>query len=817
MIDYKNPKKVLINLTKRYLKQNKLLNYFAILAIILTCILFTCLFNVFMTINSSIKEQAIEESGTRYSGSFDYLTFDEIETLNQSKYIKKSDYINNLGNVENIELNKNFSTTIFYFSPECFEEYRSIKINNMVGKYPEKNNEVMLSTTVLKQLGIASKIGEDIELNISFQDHLFKEKFVLSGYYEYNKFEDLQYVFLSDNFKNTTNIYNGQSIFFLLVDLKNNLNLAEKFEDIINESGYNKNENERITYSINPAYSKFLFMDIGTLSIIFLFVIFIILSGYLIIYNIFNISILNQVKFYGLLNTVGFTSKQIKAFILKQGLYLTGIALPIGMLLGYLIGNILLSYVMKITEINLQINPNIYIFIFSGLFTAITVYLSLISPAKHANKLSSIDAVKVNGTSISRRGNINKKLTIVHLAKLNILKNRKQFGILILSLSLMPILLNLVITFVSSFDYDRYMSRFVTSDFVVAHYNYFNSKYDSNSVVDDKLINYIDNMDIVESGAIYCDKVYGRSYEGNSFERVREDVFSTKYNNTEYDIEMYGYDEFPLSKFEVINGKLDNDLLKTGNYIIEIIEVDDYNQPDFNTMRFKVGDRIDLYYNNEYVKTVTVLAQVKKIQAYAELVGTLDFIAELALPSEEYLKLAPIPHKMSYVFNVPQTELNKIDIKLTEYISNVNESMKFKSKLDYKKQYHEAKNSFLIPGIFGAILVGFIGIFNFINVIITSIISRKEEFIVLNKIGMTGNQLKNMLLVEEILYTFFSSITFVILSCIVNLSALKYIIDHLWLTKYHFNFISLFACIPIYLIISLVIPLIVKKISINKI
>lgn len=816
MIIYNKPNVVLRKLTQRYLKENKLLNIFSIIGIVLTCILFTCLFSVLINMNNSMQEQLIKAAGSRASGTFDILTLNEMEVLSQNKNIKSSRYSSYRGDVKNEKLNKTFTTSMYYYSPELFKEYKDINTSNIVGNYPEKNNEVMLSTTVLKQLSIEPQVGANIELEFSFLDQTYNKTFILSGYYENEKFQDLQIVFLSENYIEGIHISDRESTYHLYVDMNNNSNLEEKFEKVISESGLEKDAYTTIKYSINPAYSKYMFWNAETIIAAILLILFIIWSGYLIIYNIFNISVLNNIRFYGLLKNIGFTSKQIKVFIIKQGLYLTIIGLPIGLILGYLLGYILLPIIIKITSIDLQIKLNIYIFVFASLFTIITVYLSLISPAKYANKLTSAEAMKVNGSTKGRKHKKNSSFNLYHLAKINILRNKKQFIVLILSLTLMPITLNMVLTFVGSLNYDKFMSKYITTDFVAANYSYFRGDYDSNTTINEAFIDYINQLDLEEAGAIYHNKSYGRIYELNGFKREREDIFTTKYSDIDYDIMMYAYDEFPLSKFEVINGELDSKLLKTGNYIIEIIKVDDYGQPDYNTMRFKVGDKIDINYNNEYIKSYIVLAQVKEIETFAEPVGTTEYIAELALPSEEYLNISTIPLKMSYVFNVPSNKLEEIDSKLEQYIKEVDGSMQFESKLSYEKEYEETKDSILVPGIFISILVGCIGIVNYINVLITSVISRKEEFIILNKIGMTDKQCNKLLIIEGLLYTLFSSITFISLGIIINLSLLKNIINDLWLAKYQFNIISLLVCIPIYLFISLVIPLLANKISISN-
>lgn len=811
-----NSKHVLKKLSKRYQKNNKLMNFFAISGIVLTCILFTCIFNVILSINDSIKSKMIDEIGFTDSGSFNYITLNQVEKLKQNKKIASSHLVCHLGFVEEEELENNFTTSLFYFSPEHFKNYKKLKIQNIVGKYPENYNEIMLSTTVLKQLKIEPIVGSEIELEILFQEQVLEIEFTLSGFFEYNKFEDVQDVFVSENFINTTDIYLDQPIYFLFVNFKQNINLIEKFADAVNENSYFDNDNEKINFTINPIYYKFIYLESEIIVILGLFILFIVLSGFLIIYNVFNISIINNIKFYGQLRTIGFTSKQIKRFIIKQGMYLTGIALPIGFFFGFLSSNIVLPIIIKITEIDIQIKFNIFIFIFSGLFTLITVYISLLTPMKHANKMSTMEAISINGVTIKRKCDISKKIHIYNLALINVIRNPKQFFIIIISLSIMPIILNLVITFVLGFHYDSYMSSFVSSDFVAAHVNYFKSEYNDSSLVDEDFIAYINTLDINEAGNIYCDKSYGRIFELDAFERVRKDIFYTQSNNYEYDIDLYGYDEFILSKFEVINGEINNDSLKMGSGIIEIIEVDDYNEPDLSSMRFKVGDHIDLYYNNQFVKEYEVIAQVKKITNFSELNGTLDYIATLALPSEEYLSIAPSPNKMSYIFNVPDIKLKEIHSKLLDFVENENESMSFKSKLEFENQFKESKNAFLVPGIFCAVIVGIIGIVNYINVFITSIINRKHEFVLLDKIGMTGSIRKILLIMEGVIYTTISSIIFIIISCIVNFSALKYIMDKLWLTKYQFNYFSLLICIPIYLIISVIVPIFIDNTVIKK-
>ena len=67
-------------------------------------------------------------------------------------------------------------------------------------------------------------------------------------------------------------------------------------------------------------------------------VLFVILAGYLIIYNIFNISVKTDIRAYGLLKNVGTTGKQLKKIVRMQAWKLSALGIPIGLLCGYLAG-----------------------------------------------------------------------------------------------------------------------------------------------------------------------------------------------------------------------------------------------------------------------------------------------------------------------------------------------------------------------------------------------------------------------------------------------------------------------------------------------
>ena len=101
------------------------------------------------------------------------------------------------------------------------------------------------------------------------------------------------------------------------------------------------------------------------------------LTGYLIIYNIFQISVMKDIHFYGLLKTIGTTDRQLKKIIHRQALILSCGGIPIGLIIGYFLGKSLIPAIMSISSIgSYETHANPFIFTGNAVFALITVAIS---------------------------------------------------------------------------------------------------------------------------------------------------------------------------------------------------------------------------------------------------------------------------------------------------------------------------------------------------------------------------------------------------------------------------------------------------------
>ena len=104
--------------------------------------------------------------------------------------------------------------------------------------------------------------------------------------------------------------------------------------------------------------------------------------------------------------------------------------------------------------------------------------------------------------------------------------------------------------------------------------------------------------------------------------------------------------------------------------------------------------------------------------------------------------------------------------------------------------------------------MGLIGILNFLNAVLTGIITRHREFAMLQSIGMTGKQLKKMLVLEGLYYTMGSVVISFILTVIANPLTANVIENMYWFFEYHFMITPIFITAPIFALLGILLPLI---------
>ncbi len=808
-----NNKKTVRLLAYRNFKAAKSRNIIAIIAIALTTVLFTSLFSISVGLIETFQNQTMRQSGSDGHAVFKFINQQQYEKIKTHPLIKQIGYDKAIDDdVNNIEFAKR--SAIMRYMDETAMNF--MFCTPTVGKAPTLANEIAVDTKTLDLFGLPHEIGIPITIDYTIKGKQYKTDFVVSGFWEADQLSNYSLLLVSEEFTKVNadkllhtlkedNYYSGSINVF--VKFRNSFNLRNKMERIVTEIGYTIADDDYntplletdIICNVNWAYLGSNSIDLGTAIGLSFIVLLIIFTGYLIIYNVFQISVQKDIRFYGLIKTIGTTGKQIKTIIRTQALILGLIAIPFGLIIGFFVGKAILPFVLDTTTYSgdksiITINP--IIFIGSSLFSIITILISTRIPGKMASKVSPIEAVRYSDTTNIKKKN--KKSTnggkIYRMSLSNLSRNRKRTIITILSLSLSLVLLNSVFTLTNSFDLDKFIS--LETDFIIGNSNYFNITngfhYKEDELSNDFVEAVKNHKAFEEGGKLY----YNVNSHHVSIDSEKVDAMNFA-SDGKPSIGLYGFDDFVFGLHEVIQGELDFDKLSTGKYIIEGLEHD--SKPKYN-----IGDKIIINVKGE-PHEYELLASIKKsyINSARYNIGDIFY-----LPLTEYFNIIEEPVLMSYIFNVNDDMENEMETFIKNYTENIDKYTNYESKQTYINEFNKIKNMFIIVGSALSGIVGLIGILNFINSILTGIFVRRKEFATMQSIGMEKKQLIKMLVLESLYYAIFTIIVSFILAIVFSVFGVKLLISNLFFVTYKFVILPLIIAYPILLILAIFIPLV---------
>ena len=323
-----NNRKVIGKLSSRNMKKNRMRNLFAIGAICLTSLLFTAVFSMGIGMGQAFQEQTMMEVGGKFHAGLKNVTREQYEKITDNPLVKSSSYNIYVGIAENVK-QRQAEIRVASGIEELDQSFSRLK----EGRLPREKGELAADTLTLEALGIPAEIGEKVPLEFEFMGEKTEQEFTLCGWYQGNEISHASELYVSqDYFEDLSRGYTEQdfveyyretgeicgltagNIFF--ADARN---IEENVQKIIQDAGYvpegqaeeGTDPDKVISYGVNWAYltSRTENLDMGTVVLLAGTFLVILVTGYLIIYNIFQLSILKEIRFYGLLKTVGTTKR----------------------------------------------------------------------------------------------------------------------------------------------------------------------------------------------------------------------------------------------------------------------------------------------------------------------------------------------------------------------------------------------------------------------------------------------------------------------------------------------------------------------------
>ena len=850
--------KAVRRLSFRSFTANRTRNMVAILAIVLTTILFTTLFTVIISLNYTSQQQTMRMVGGSSHGGFKYLTMEQVEQLSKHPLVKEFGYSVMLAMPGEEPFTKR-QVEMRYGTDTAAEMYFC---NPTTGRMPREKNEVAMDTAVLDLLGVPYKVGEEITLHYTFAGKEVEDTFTLSGFWETDPVAQASEVWLSKEYVlekldgyDTSLDYNMFGTWSLDMMFASSNNIEKSLQTIAQDNGYTIDDSSAdnfLDYGVNWAYTSTHYENGEQVKMAIALIAglgFIIFIGYLIIYNIFGISVMNDIHFYGLLKTIGTTKRQIKRIIRYQGIMLSVIGIPIGLCFGYVLGNSFVKMIVSsLSNKTTYVAFDPWIFIGSSLFALLTVMLSCSKPGKMAAKVSPIEAVRYSegSQSVDKRGKKEKKgkhgARIYRMAFANVRRNKGKTALVIISLTLSLVLFNTIFSFTNGFSMNRLLDRFVISDYLLGSAKYFQGNFGSDdNMISESFISEVDSKGYTtRSGRVYQrngiaqakfsqDELVRYNARWGDLEYVEyiKSLFDSSDNEMFWNINIYGLDDYPLEKMTLVEGDLSRIEDPDVKGIIQIVDEDDYGNPETGSMIKNVGEKLTINYVDEFGSDEDNNLIEKKLHdveytivATMMMPNTMSLrrygSPQFALPSNLYLKDSGDSTTMIYMLDIDDSKVNEMEEFISSYTNNVEKDMDFESKKLMEDEFSNYKNMFLFVGGGVTVVISIIGILNFVNTMITSIQTRKREFAVLQSIGMTGKQLRKMVIIEGLFYTGAALIAAVMIGSIVNVMVLQSLESMFWFYQYEYSISAILALAPVFILLGVGLPAIVYKSMVRK-
>lgn len=818
-------------MSRRMFKKNRVRNLMAGLAIVLTTLMFTTLFVLSRSMSRNIVEMTFRQTGYDAQVSFHSITKEQAIRIAAHPDVKEvgNSLIAGLMQDEHVAGRQ----VEIRWADESYAKH-SFALPT-TGRMPEREDEIALDTLVLDRLGVSHEVGERVTFRwmADFESKEIKTSvFTLCGFWDGNESSYASMAWVDRDF--AENVAEAASkpdketiagIRMAQVSLYDDGDIEGSMDRILDELGLGGLE-----YGVNLAYSS----EMNRMAVqeslpMYLGMVLVFAAGYLIIYNIFQISVTSDIRFYGKLKTLGVSKRQIKKLIYIQAGRLCVTGIPVGLVLGYFLGVVLVPILISFRKGSVSADP--VIFLGAAAFAELTVLVSCMRPAAIAGRISPIEALRY--LDVQKGGRVKKRhktgASLFALAWSNLGRNRKRTVTVISSLTLGLTLMSCLYAKNASFDMDKYLEGLTIADYQIdeATSGAYMTGYDpQGGTLDGELVGLIESMDGVESaGYLYSheteipleertvENIRGfyteeiledwAAYDQAGVEAMQKALEDGRASSVVYGIEgipleVYGREEY----WE--NGSFDGELFATGDYVLAIGPGMEPGLQSRTMPTVSVGDPVEIE-----GRTYTVMAVLNSLQPVTE--GAMEggpqdaFYLDFIMPAETFRECFPKNKLRKLYFNVSDGKDGEVQQCLDDYFGKTGLTLPVTSRESMARQYRREMRSGAVMGNAVSVVIALVGVLNFINSMMTSIVSRKKEFAVIQSVGMTKHQLCKLLVYEGLDYAGLTLLVTFALSALSVGIGVRAMAEG-GFTTFRFTLFPLVLCTPVLIGLAVLIP-----------
>lgn len=696
---------ILSRFTLKDLKLNKKRSIVTIIAITLSTALICAVACMFYSFKQILADEVIDYEGN-YHTIFENVNNENEKVIKNNRKIKEIFEYKEVGKVI---LNETSLLTIYNFDENTFNNF-NVKISD--GRLPKNSSEIILSNSYNGYYNTKYKINNEITFNVMNENNETSNTYKIVGFFEdISHFSDYDTIIsyeknisgsryvgvLFNNIKDTYKITNDIS---KSLDIENSVNT-----DLMKYNGIARSdETQRTLYII-------LGIVIGIIVVCSVFV----------IRNSFAISITEKKKELGMLISIGSTKRQIRNIVIKEGLFLSLIGIPLGILCGILAAVCLVLFTNGYLfdafggGIDFKVTIPWAVIAITVVGALVTVLLSCIVSAFKASRISPIDTIR-NAQDIkikSRKVKSNKLIKKIFgiggdIANKNLKRSKKRYRTTIISLTVS------IAVFIALSSFVSYGFDLVNLEFKDIDYNVMatiETESNENSV---RQLQKLTTYNGIKEYSINLIKSSDKSNIGEILGITDQDLYY--YNG----LDVYALDEKSFNEYlKLLN-------IKDAKNIF----VNTYNKNPEN-IKFNSEKSYDIDYSTD-----------KKPYGYSSYVGDYAFV--ITCINNENLEEYDTP---MFISNVKDAD------KFVEYINDKNINEISITNLEETALMVNRIYVWMCVFLYGFIIViTLIGVTNVFNTITTNMALRSKEFAVFKSIGMTKKEFNHMVRLESIMY-----------------------------------------------------------------
>lgn len=836
-------------LTLKNLKLNKSRTIVTIIGILLSTALITVVAGI-----AASGQQTMIDGEINFSGNYDLslygnVTTEAVKEIGANRNVETV-YLKDNSGVAKMPTFKNETRPYAYIqnlSAQAFTDCFNLPLES--GRYPQNSSELLLTQAFVSNSAQKYEVGDTITLELGERKTADGENILDVGDYGkgfiidengYTQTVDCEEYFetqltktykivgiLDEYFSRTIDLstYNSVSPVFTVADINkisDEASLYVKFTDegernyiqttsqitgvseehireYLNQSYELEDGESKYDFSVNTtllSYKGYALSD-NALQMFFtlaaIIIAIVIVASVFVIRNSFAISITEKTRLYGMLSSVGATSRQIRHNVLFEGFVLALIGIPLGILLGVGVVAILIQIlnVLLVDMLNgtsFVYSVPVFAIVLAVALSLLTILFSTLGSAFRASKIAPIDAVRGNNDiKIKKKQKAYKCPKFIkklfgmggEIAYKNLKRSKKKYRTTVISIVVS------VAVFIAVSSFIQYGTEYSSKYYHEVDYNLSVNRYGFYSDFGEIISDYeeLSELDGAENCRLELNTIgYLKSSDKlnsvlNSEAKYYDGDFDN-YDEDTYCVAIFAFDD-ETYKEKLKELGLDYDKAKDKGILLNSFEyIDENEKPQKGEL-----------FNADKVKSVTIRGNDDP--AYDGYYKSFDLeIAKVYNSTPEVLKyLRPSEYNVTLLVSA-DTLKNNFDIDyisagmyidaenaggLEETITKLDGGQKF-AVYNVEKTANMFNAMTLVISIFAygfIIVISLIGVTNIFNTITTNMRLRSKEFAMLKSVGMTKREFNRMIRLESLFYGLKSLIIGIPLGLLAGLGIFK--------------------------------------------